>query len=145
MKTIVRNVLAVIVGAVIGSVVNALLVSVGPKVIPLPEGADVSSPEKLRDSMQLFTPANFLFPFLAHALGTLAGAFIAAEIAASRRTLYALSVGVLFLAGGITMVVIAGGPLWFILADLLLAYLPMACLGAKLASATRVTDVTRPL
>ena len=77
MNPILRNTLAVIGGFVVGSVVNMVIVNTGPIVIPLPEGADVSTMEGLRESMKLFTPVNFICPFLAHALGTLIGAFVA--------------------------------------------------------------------
>lgn len=137
MNAIVRNILSPVVGFVGGSVVNIMLVNIGPSVVPLPEGADVSTMEGLRASMDLFTPANFLFPFLGHALGTLAGAFIAAKVAASHKMKFAIAIGVCFLAGGIAMVNMLGGPLWFNAADLLLAYLPMAFLGGILAGARK--------
>ena len=133
MNPIVRNVLAVIAGVVVGSVVNMGLVNVGSVVVPLPEGADVTSMEGLQKSMKLFTPVNFLFPFLAHALGTLSGAFLAAKVAASHPMKFALGIGVFFLIGGVAMVSMVGGPLWFNVADLLLAYIPMALLGGFLA------------
>ena len=133
MKPVVKNTLAVIAGAVIGSLVNITLVNIGPYVVPLPEGADISTMEKLRESMQLFTPVNFLFPFLAHALGTLVGAYFAAGFACSHHLKLALIVGVLFLAGGISAVNMLGGPTWFNVTDLMLAYIPMSYLGAKLA------------
>jgi hypothetical protein len=47
--------------------------------------------------------------------------------------IFAICIGLLFLAGGISMVVMMGGPLWFICCDLLFAYIPMGYLGAKLA------------
>ncbi len=137
LKTAVRNVLVVLAGVVVGSLVNMGLVNIGPLVVPLPDGADVSTMESLRASMKLFTPVNFIFPFLAHALGTLSGAFIAAKFAASHSTQLAIGIGVLFLAGGIAAVYMFGGPLWFILADLLVAYIPMGYLGAFFAGATR--------
>jgi hypothetical protein len=133
MKPLVRNILAAVGGIFIGGVVNMALVNIGPSVIPLPEGADVSTMEGLRDSMQLFTPVNFVFPFLAHALGTLVGAFIAAKLAVSHNLKLGLFVGAFFLAGGISAVVMFGGPLWFKAVDLLLAYIPMAYLGATVA------------
>ncbi len=83
--------------------------------------------------MKMFTPPNFFFPFLGHELGTLAGAFAAAKLAASHQMKLALGIGVIFLIGGITMVVSCGGPMWFIATDLVLAYLPMGYLGGKLA------------
>jgi hypothetical protein len=136
MLTIIRNILAVILGFFLGSVVNMAIISLGPFVIPLPRGADVSTMEGLQESMKLFTPANFLVPLLAHALGTLVGAFVAAKIAASHKRKFAIGVGVLFLLGGLAMVALVGGPTWFIAADLLLAYIPMALLGAYLAGAS---------
>ena len=132
MHPIAKNVLAVIAGVVVGSVVNMGLINLGPILIPLPEGADMSTPESLRESMKLFTPANWLVPFLAHALGTFVGALVAAKVAASHPLIFAMGIAAFFLLGGITMVYMVGGPLWFILSDLLLAYLPMGYLGGIL-------------
>ena len=137
MNPVGKNILAAIAGIVVGSLVNIALVNIGPFVIPLPEGADISTMEKLRDSMTLFTPANFIFPFLAHALGTLAGAFIVARFAAKHHMKFAIGIGVFFLLGGIAAVNMLGGPLWFNVADLLLAYIPMGLLGASLAGRVR--------
>ncbi len=133
MNPILRNILAVIVGIVVGGIVNSALVNIGPLVIPLPEGADVSSMEAIANSMKLFTPVNFLFPFLAHAVGTLVGAFLAAKIAVSHKMKLAIGIGFLFLLGGITAAAMLGGPVWFIVVDLVLAYIPMGFLGGKLA------------
>ena len=137
MKTIAKNILALVAGVVVGSLVNLALVNLGPLIVPLPEGADVSTMENLQESMPLFTPANFVFPFLAHALGTLVGAFIAARFAATHPKVFALVVGVFFLIGGIMAVRMLGGPLWFNATDLVLACIPMSCLGAALAGRMR--------
>ncbi|MBK6487453.1 MAG: hypothetical protein IPF98_11390 [Gemmatimonadetes bacterium] len=137
MRPGVNIVLAVVAGFVSGSLVNIGIVNAGPSLIPLPEGADVSTMEGLRSSMQLFTPVNFLAPFLAHALGTLTGSFVAAKVATSHRVTCAMGVSACFLLGGISAVATLGGPLWFAAADLLLAYLPMGYLGARLAGATK--------
>ncbi len=133
MNPIVRNILAASAGVIIGSVVNLTIVNVGMAIIPLPEGTDVSTMEGIKQSMKLFTPLNFIAPFLAHAVGTLAGAFVAAKLAAGHHMKFAIGIGAWFLLGGITMVVMVGGPLWFTAGDLLLAYIPMAFLGGKLS------------
>lgn len=142
MHPIVRNFLAVFAGVVVGSIVNMCLVTIGPMIIPLPEGTDVSNFEKLQESMSLFTPANFLFPFLGHALGTFVGAFVTAKLAAFRKMQFAMAIGGWFLFGGIMMVVMVGGPLWFNVADLVLAYLPTAFLGGVLAGGEENATVT---
>ncbi|MBC8356347.1 MAG: hypothetical protein H8E66_30585 [Planctomycetes bacterium] len=144
MNPIARNILAAILGFVIGSVVNLGLVNVGMSVVPLPEGADVSTAEGLRESMKLFTPVNFIFPFLAHALGTLTGAFVAAKLAASHNMKFAIGIGVSFLLGGTAMIFMCGGPVWFIACDLLLAYIPMGFLGGILAGGERSQTTSMP-
>lgn len=133
MHPILRNVLAVIAGLIVGSLVNGSLIMISGSVIPLPEGADTSTTEGLKAAIPLFEPKHFLFPFLAHALGTLVGAFIATKIAPNYGFKPAMVVGLFFLAGGIMMVFTVPTPTWFTLLDLVGAYLPMAYIGWLLA------------
>lgn len=126
-----KNILAILAGAVIGSIVNMSIIMVSGSIIPPPQGADVTTVEGLKASMHLFTPINFLMPFLAHALGTFVGAIIASLIAATSKMSAALIVGCLFLAGGIANVLMLPSPVWFTVTDLLGAYIPMAYLGGK--------------
>lgn len=133
MPKTVRVVLAVVVGFVVGSAVNMGFILLSGKVIPPPNGADVTTMEGLKASLHLFEPKHFLFPFLAHAGGTLAGAFVAALLAPGRSPVPSYIVGALFLLGGIANVFMLPGPAWFNAADLLLAYGPAAWLGHVLA------------
>ncbi len=122
-----------ILGLIVGSVINMGIIMISGMVIPPPNGADVTTMEGLRETLPLFEPKHFLMPFLAHALGTLAGAFIAAKIAATRKILIAMVIGLFFLGGGIWSAYMLKGPTWFLIVDLVLAYIPMAWLGWKLA------------
>ncbi len=131
---VLRNVLAVVAGAVVGSIVNMGLIVIGGKVIPPPAGVDVTTMEGLKAGIHLFQPKNFVFPFLAHALGTLAGAYLAARLAASRKMAMALIVGVLFLVGGVINVMSLSAPMWFNVLDLVVAYIPMAWIGGRWAA-----------
>mgnify|MGYP003630717997 FL=1 len=133
MNPIVKNILAVVAGLIIGSVVNMLIIMVSGSIIPPPEGGDITTMEGLKATMHLFEPQNFIFPFLAHALGTLVGAFVAAKIAAFKKMLMALIVGLFFLIGGTINIVLLGGPMWFTALDIIVAYMPMAYLGFLLA------------
>ena len=132
-----RFILAVFLGLVIGSVVNMSLILISGKVIPPPEGADVTTVEGLKASLHLFQPKHFLFPFLAHALGTVFGAFLAGLLAPGKSVIPACVVGVMFLLGGITNVLMLPAPIWFDALDLLLAYGPAAWLGQMLANTAR--------
>ena len=134
MNIYLRNGLALVGGLVLGSVVNMALISVSASIIPPPNGADVTTMEGLKASLPLFEPKHFLFPFLAHALGTLVGAIIAALIAGSHHMKWALGVGAFFLLGGIANVLLLPSPLWFSLLDILGAYIPMAYLGGRLGA-----------
>ena len=134
MNKIVRNVLAVITGIVLGSVVNMGIINLQYSFIALPEGVDVTNTESLKSSMHLFEPKHFIFPFLAHAIGTLVGAYLSVRIAASHKMYFALGIGVFFLIGGISMVFLIPSPIWFAIVDLSAAYIPMGWLGGRLAT-----------
>ncbi|MFN2239832.1 MAG: hypothetical protein ABR524_10615 [Thermoanaerobaculia bacterium] len=129
-----KNVLALIAGIVIGGVVNMAIVVLGPSLIPPPAGVDTSNAESLARSIHLFEPRHFVMPFLAHALGTLAGALAAYAIAITYRRGIAMAIGGFFLLGGLAASVMIPAPAWFIALDLLAAYLPMAWLGAWLGA-----------
>lgn len=131
MNSTIRNIIAIIVGVIIGSIINGSLIAISGKVIPPPNGADVTTLEGLKASIHLFEAKHFIFPFLAHALGTLVGAFIAAKIAVRNKLRVALIVGVLFLLGGIANCFMLPAPFWFMAVDVLFAYMPMAYLGWK--------------
>lgn len=73
-------------------------------------------------------------PFIAHGLGTFAGAILTYMIAVNYKTKLAMLIGFFLLIGGITNVFILPSPTWFIVLDLVGAYLPMAWLGTKLVS-----------
>ncbi len=134
MNPIVRNILAVFAGIITGSIVNMGLVILGGNVIPPPDGVDVSNSESLKASMHLFEFRHFIFPFLAHALGTLAGALIAGVTAANNKMWFAMGIGIFFLVGGIANIWMIGGPIWFTVLDLLLAYLPMGWIAGRIVS-----------
>jgi hypothetical protein len=129
---IVKNTLAVILGIVIGSIVNMSLINISNSVIPPPDGVDVKTLEGLKAGIHLFEPKHFIMPFLAHAIGTFAGALIALKIAASHQIKFAWSIGFFFLFGGTVNIFMLPSPLWFNITDLLLAYIPMTYLAIKL-------------
>ena len=89
--------------------------------------------ESLKEMMPNFGPEQFVVPFLAHALGTLVGAWLAALIAASHKMKFAIAIGAWFLLGGVAVSFMLPAPLWFSAFDILFAYIPMGYLGWKLA------------
>ncbi len=126
-----RTILAVILGVVVGSIVNMGLIILGPTVISAPAGVDVSNAESIAASIHLFQPKHFVFPFLAHALGTFVGALVAFIAAVRNRQAITYALGVIFLAGGISASFMIPAPTWFIVLDLLVAYIPMSWLALQ--------------
>lgn len=134
MNSIIKNILAVILGVFAGGAVNMGIIMISNHIIPPPAGADLKTMEGLLASMPLMEPKHFLIPFLAHALGTLIGAGITAAIASKHKMRFAIGISVWFLIGGIINVIILPSPLWFTLVDLIGAYLPMGYIAGKLIS-----------
>lgn len=133
MHPILRNILAVIFGWIAGSIVNMSLIQFGNKLFPI-DNIDPNDVDALALVMPTLDAQHFIFPFLAHALGTLVGAIVASLIASNHKMKFAIGIGVLFLIGGIMVNYMLPGPTWFAVADILLAYIPMAWLGGKIAS-----------
>ena len=138
MNPVLRNILAVLAGLVVGGIVNMGLIMAGGAIMPPPPGVDVNDIASINAHISEYSVAQMLAPLLAHALGALAGAFVAARLGASRHVMLALLVGAVNLVGGIMAVrMIPNSPMWFNVLDLGLAYLPMAWLGWKLAGGRR--------
>lgn len=150
MHKILRNVIAVIAGLIVGSIVNMALIMLSPTLIPPPAGVNMNNAESLSKAMHLFEPRHFIMPFFAHAIGTFFGALAAFLIAASYKAQFAYVIGVVFLCGGVAASFMIPAPAWFIALDLLAAYLPMAWLGIQVGKrlqqrepATRKSEAER--
>ena len=134
MKPIIRYPLAVIAGIIIGGFVNIGIIILGGYLIAAPAGVDVTSMQSIKASLSLYEPKHFLMPFLAHAFGTFVGAMVAVNIAKTHTRLFAFLIGIIFLAGGITnFFELPNSPAWFIVVDLVFAYIPTAYLAEKIS------------
>lgn len=134
MNSTAKNILAVIVGIIVGSVVNMAIIMISGSLIPPPEGVNPADMESLAENIHLFEAQHFIMPFLAHAIGTLLGAFLATKIAATHKANLAMAVGIFFFIGGVANAFMLPAPTWFITVDLIFAYIPMAWIGLQLAT-----------
>ena len=140
MPHILRNILACLAGLIVGSMVNGGIIAASAAVVPPPEGVNVNDAASIAANIHLYQPKHFAPPFLAHALGTLAGALLAVALSARRRMTPAFVVGSVFLVFGIAMCFMIPAPAWFITLDLVVAYIPMAWLGGTLARSRATTQ-----
>jgi hypothetical protein len=129
---ILRNILGVLLGIFLGGGLNFLIIMYSGAIIPPPEGVDPTSMESIQANIHLFEIKHFIMPFLAHALGTLVGAFICTKIAVTRKMPLAMLIGAWFLLGGIYAAYSLGAPAWMNVVDVLFAYIPMAWIGFRL-------------
>jgi len=134
MPVIVRNILAVIAGIILGGIVNMGLIEMSGLIIPPPDGSDLSNLEGIRAAAPFMQPKHYIFPFLAHAMGSFVGALVAAIIAASHKMSFALAIGAFTMLGGIAAAFMIPAPTWFIALDLIVAYIPMAWIAGKIAT-----------
>lgn len=141
MKTWIINIASVLLGLFIGGALNMAIITIGPQIIPAPAGIDMTTEDGLKTGMSMLAPKHFIFPFLAHALGTALGAWIAAFIGKSHQVILAIIIGVLFLIGGIMAVVLLNAPMWYNILDLCLAYIPMAWIGYALVPKSKKLNV----
>jgi len=130
---ILKRTIVIFISLFSGAMLNGAIINISSKVIAPPKGFDLNTAEGLQAAMLHMGPEHFLFPFLAHALGTLLSAVLITRFLKSQQFVFAMMAGMLFMLGGISMVImLPGTPIWFILVDLIGAYIPMAYLGYKL-------------
>ncbi len=142
MNPILRNILAVIAGALLGMAVNMAIIMLYPSVFCLPFECPPMSSEDFMpcfiENVHLLELPHLICVFLAHSLGTLIGAFLAAKIGVSKKLGLAFIIGALFFLGGFMMQNdINWTPMNFAVIDLIFAYFPMAWLGWKLADSKK--------
>jgi hypothetical protein len=138
MNPTLKNILAVIVGLIVGGIVNMAIVLMSSSIIAPPAGANLTTMEGIKAALPLFEPKHFLMPFLAHAIGTLIGAMVTAKMAKTRKLQLALLIGLCYFVGGVeNFRELPNSPTWFMVVDLLLAYIPMGYLGGKLMGAKK--------
>jgi hypothetical protein len=139
-----RKILAVVLGIVAGGAFNMAMVMASHAVYPLPEGIDVYPTEGIDpndfDALKAHVTAHgmptgaLIMVLVAHAGGSFVSGFVCGLIA--RRCWYAaaLGMGILWMCGGIYMLMMLPSPTWFAVADVVL-YIPAALLGVGLGGA----------
>jgi hypothetical protein len=127
----IRNILAVILGLVVGMAVNMALVMLNGYVLfPMPDGMDMSDPEKMNAYIADLPTMAFFVVLAAHLGQSFVGGWIAARLGTSHPMLLAMIVGLAALAGGIMNMMIIKGPDWMFIE--LPLYLVVAWLAGRM-------------
>jgi hypothetical protein len=129
-QPMIKNVLYVLSGVIIGGAVIYLVESIGHKIYPLPENLDWTDTEALGNHISTLPAGAFIIVLLAYILGSLAGGFMTIQYKNSGMP-NAIAVGFILLLLGLLNFLMIQHPTWFIVISLLL-YVPFAYLGGRL-------------
>ncbi len=134
-----RSAVAIIAGFICGFIVVSIIQAISSAIYAPPAGFDYNDPTALEEYVATLPVTAFILVLVSHALGAFVAAFVCSAIV--RRSWFAASLffGVFFTAAGIMNLVLIPHPIWFAVLDLV-AYIPAALLGGKLAGRT----VARP-
>jgi hypothetical protein len=133
MRSTIINILSILVGVLIGGIVNMAIVMSGSFLIAPPQGADLTTEKGWLAAMPLMEPKHFLMPFLAHAIGSFVAAYLATRFSKTKAIRIPIIIAALFFIGGLMDILQLHAPIWFSCTDLALAYFPMAFLAYKWA------------
>lgn len=132
MHPVMRSALGLVAGAAVGFVLIAGIQALNQFIYPPPAGLDFNDRAAVAEFIALAPPGALLVVLAGYAVGTFAGAWVAAKVAGRAAVGHALVVGGLFLAAGVANVVMLPHPGWFTAASLAV-FVPAAWLGGRLA------------
>ncbi|WP_179345664.1 hypothetical protein [Winogradskyella ursingii] len=116
-----KNVLATVVGIFVASFVVYIFESlIGHTLFPLPEGADPTDMEWIKNNMDLIPLGSKLFVIIAHFMGIVSGMFIAAVISKTSM-IPSYIVGGIMLAATLFVIIMLPKDTWFAIGDAILA------------------------
>ncbi len=108
----IRNILAVVIGLVVGMAFNMGLVVLNTAFYPMPEGVSFEEPVGLEAYFEGLPLTAFLLVLVAHLGQSFFGALVAATISRNAALRVAMIVGVLSLVGGVLNMLVMPLPTW---------------------------------
>jgi hypothetical protein len=127
-----KNSLATIIGFFVASITVYIFETlIGHRLFPLPEGADPSNMEWVKNNMNQVPTGAKIMVVIAHFMGIVAGMFVAGFISKTSMV-PAYIVGGLMLLATIATIIILPKELWFSISDIVLAVAGLL-LGKSLA------------
>lgn len=106
-----RNVGSVLLGLIVGGIVNGALIGVNGALYPPPPGTDTGDPTQLAAYVATLPATALLVVIVAHLLQAGIGGWIAARLGTAPMAL-ALIVGALSALAGVANLVMLGAPAW---------------------------------
>lgn len=132
----VKSIMAVVAGILAGSIMVALVESLGHAVFPLPEGlqADLNNPAAIKELMDSVPLGSKVAVLVAWALGALVSGMVAMAISGKRTS--ARATGIFLLVAVILNLMMIPHPLWMMAIGVLLP-VPASLAGSELIKKIR--------
>lgn len=138
-----RTLLAVLAGLAVMMLTVAAMEWLGHAMFPPPAGINLADPDALERIIRILPVGSLAMVAGGWALGSLAGAWVAARVARQFRLSAALAVGAVMTMLVVANFVMVPHPLWMILAGIALP-LPLAWLGWRSATGAASRKPTWP-
>ena len=132
MHPILRSILAVLAGIVVGFIVVAALEFLDTTLFPLPAGLDLHDTAAIKQAMARAPLAALILVIVGWGISALLGSWVAARIARAPKVLHGMIVGIFLLGAAITDMLEFRHPVWFWICGLLI-FLPASYIGSGLA------------
>lgn len=129
----VRNVLAVILGFIVGWVVFTAIQTLSHLVFPPAVPLDTNDLESIRRYMESLTPAMYAIVLAGYAIGSFAAGLLIGKIAESKGNLIPIIVGGFFTIGWILNLIMLPHPIWVAVLGFFM-YIPFTILGKNLTA-----------
>lgn len=114
MPPVLKSVLAVLGGVVVGFIVIFVVQNISSAMYTLPEGVGMDDREALARAMATLPIGAFLLVLLSYAMGSFIGGWMAARHAPSSSLAHAIAVGVVLTVAGLLNLMAFRHPMWFI-------------------------------
>lgn len=107
-----RNVGGVVLGLILGSVANMVLVSVNAALFPMPEGVGTDDQAAFQAYLSALPPVGFLLPFLAHFTQVFVGGLVASKVGTAAPRILVGVIGGLTMLGSVMTNLTIRPPAW---------------------------------
>ena len=131
-----RTLLAIVAGLITAMLVIFGVEAAGMLLFPPPAGMPLDTEADLARRVAMSSPTAKAWLVFGWALGSFAGAWVAARISRQHRRIAALAVGLFIVAGTVMNAVAIAHPLWMNLLGILLP-IPLVLLAARLAESRK--------
>lgn len=126
-----RKILAVIGGYLLGSICIYLVQMLGHQIYPLPEGMDPYDADAFSKYVETAPFMAIFMVIIAYAIGMIVAGFASTKIAGDNKKMYAIICGIIYLVCTIINLVLIPSPIWFMVAAILVC--SFVLIGYRLA------------